>query len=263
MNDIRTLLHDLAGDEPPVAVDLDRQIARGRRRQQTHRLAAAGTSVALVAVLVVGVIALRPGSGAVDDLGAAGRAGAGTPNLPPVSTPRVADLPTDVSTARSKALRAELERLAPELGSLPDARSYDFVWSDGKKPTPHLSAGRAENDSQGGRSRSVAVEVGDRAAGVRVVTVCEKAGTPPPSGPGTPVGCQVRELPDGSIAFISEFTADGGDSTAIARHEVGVRLVRPDNIEVYVGSAQQGSTDAPPLTLARALEIAQALTVTP
>lgn len=263
MNDIRTLLRDLAGDEPPVVIDLDRQITRGRRRQRVHRFGAVGAAVALVAGVGGGVIVLRPGSGTTGGTGGPGdTAAAGQPALPPVTAPEVTDLPSEVSTTKSKALRSELERLAPELGTLTNARRYDFVWSDGKRQTPHLSAGSAENDASSGR-RSIGVEVGDRAAGIRVVTVCEKAGTPPPSGPGAPVGCEVRELADGSVAFMSEFTQDGSDPSTLARHETGVRLVRPDNIVVYVGSTRLGSTGAPPLTLARALEIAQALTVTP
>jgi hypothetical protein len=122
---VRAMLADLAGD-PPVGIDLDRQISRGRRRVMRRRTGAMAGAVTAVLCVAAGSVALAPAdSSARLTIGTRPRATelirpwpAHTPSLPPSlwcaegepQIPRVdpTTMMPSPSTARSKALATEL-----------------------------------------------------------------------------------------------------------------------------------------------------------
>jgi hypothetical protein len=256
---IRTLLADLADDAPPMDIDVDRQMQRGRRRHRRRIVTSAVTVVAASAALLGGLSALRPD---------------GTPaEVPVAGTTTDHLLPSNVrSTEKSRALLAEFERLTPELAPL-GKHAFDF--QTGQRS---LVAGGDWSYTVKDRSTRVTVSVqvgvhkGD--GGTSVPPSCQGSNRTPTcvtdNGAHVPKVCEtktgpnactdIRKLPDGSTAYLHEYDVAGGG------HSYDVRLVRTDKVEVYVGSGAAtvpGDTHTAPLSLTRVLEIARGITVTP
>jgi hypothetical protein len=162
-----------------------------------------------------------------------------------------------LSNARSQALAAQLTQLAPEITRRPGAVRNDAerLTPDGT-PVGHLWAAAYWTYPAASDSATDIVDlVVEVATGSgRVPRVCDGMDAPP----GRRCS-EVRTLADGSTAFIHDYTALGG-------HQHGVRLVRPNGTQVYVGSGAQilpGSTHDSLISGDRVLEIAQQITVTP
>jgi hypothetical protein len=252
---IHTLLADLAGEDPPVDIDLDRQIQRGRRRGRWRTASFAVAAVAVPAVLVSGFLAFRPDNGRSD----APVADPGTPwtTAKPPSV-RTTTLPpggkvpggkqTSASTEKSRALRAQFVALVPEIADTPGGRLFDMEFIGGPRSSTHAGA-----DWQWPDGNQVTVDI-----------VVGRRGNVPPECTGTTgsTPCtEVRHLPDGSIAYLHTYTVWGGDG-----HAYAVRLDRADGVSVSVSSAAQkpkGAKHDAPLSLKRVLEIAQKVTVKP
>jgi hypothetical protein len=244
--EVRTLLDELAGDQPEPAVDLDRLIARGRRRNRIRTTAFGVASITLAAGLAAGVLTLRPGGpDAVQP--------AGPQPTPTVSAGSFPGASQQRSTAKSTELADQLRSLAPEIDRIPGAQKSDAerFGPDGT-PAGHLSAESIWTypAADGQNMVGLHVEVG---VAHNVPPVCDGM------APGVNKCSEVRRLGDGSTAYIHNYTAVGG-------HQYEVRLVRPDGTWVYVGSVAQkpaGSTHDAPLPAERVLDIAQRITVVP
>ena len=250
---VRGLLDDLTVGQPEPTADLDGLIARGRRRSRIRSAAVGTLGLTLAVGLTGGVLAWRPG---VSDLPVSGQPSSSAPASTTTPSASAGSLPqvfTSKTTEKSKELASLLQRLAPEIGQIPGAQE-----SSGELFRPDGSAARhlhAESVwtyrvADGSNIVSFTVEVGTPR---RVPPVCDSM------TPGVNKCTEVRRLPNGSTAYIHNYTAAGG-------HHYEVRLVRPDKTWVYVGSSAQmppGSTHDAPLSAARVLEVAQQITTQP
>jgi hypothetical protein len=133
---LRTLLTDLANGDPPVGVDLDRQITRGRRRIRQRRLAA-GAGTLAVAAVVGAVIAVPAALGGLPHHTAGQRAGdpGGAGHSPQCGAVSAADWA--YHEAYTGAVRAKLPQIDGTLtdtyrrdstGCLLSPRSAVAVW---------------------------------------------------------------------------------------------------------------------------------------
>lgn len=249
---VRTMLDDLTADQPEPTDDLDRLIARGRRRSRTRTAAVGALSLTLAVGLTGGVLALRSGG---HDQPIAGQPSSSAPasTTPPPESFLAQNSYKTKTTERSKELAGLLQRLAPEIGQLPGAQvsSHELFRPDGSA-AGHLHAEGVWTYRVADESNMVSLTVDVGAAG-RVSRVCDGM------TPGVNQCTEVRHLPNGSTAYIHNSTAQGG-------HQYSVRLVRPDGTWVYVGSGAQmppGSTHDSPLSAARILEVAQQITTQP
>jgi hypothetical protein len=245
--EVRRLLDELTADQPEPTDDLNRLIDRGRRRGRVRTAAAGALGLTLAVGLTGGVLALRPDA---SDLPAAGQPSAVTAKEPTQRAPF-----TSKSTQKSKELARQLQHLAPEIGQIPGARMLDeqlFMPEPDGSRTWLVRAGSGWRYPVGKAENIVDLTVEVGAAG-QVPSVCDGM------TPGVNQCTEVRRLPDGSTAYIHNFTAQGG-------HQYDVRLVRPDNTWVFVGSGAQmppGSTHDAPVPAERVLEIAQQITIRP
>ena len=246
---IHTLLADLAGEDPPVDIDLDRQIKRGQRRVRLRTAAVWVAALAIPAVLVGGIVTLRPDGNRSD----APVASPGTPTgkLPDgvVSTIRKPGKQNVASTELSRALLAEVRKVIPELAATPGARLYNMEMMLGTEDTLHAGADWVW--PKPANQVTVDVEVG-------------RHGTVPPVCDGMTGRnrcTEVRRLPGGSTAYLHTYIVP-----ATQGHAYDVRLDRPDGFSVTVSSAAlkpKGATHDAPLSLERVLEIAQRITIRP
>ncbi len=153
-------------------------------------------------------------------------------------------------TKKSKALRAQVVTLIPELAQTPGGRLFDMEEVGGPDDgTVH--AGSDWRWPAQANQVTVDVVVGRRG---HVSPVCDGA-------TGSTPCTEVRRLPNGSTAYLHAFTVFGGTG-----HGYSVRLDRSDGISVTVDSAAQKPKDAThdaPLSLERVLEIAQKITCNP
>jgi len=236
---IHTLLADLAGQDPPVDIDLDRQIERGRAKVRRRTITVCVAAVALTAVAVGGIVTFRPDT----DRSQAPATRPSTPTAPATSR----DEGSSGSTELSHALLAQLQSLAPELAQTPGYRLYDM--QDSAEGPIHASFDWIWTAPP--NQVTVAVDVGRRDS-VRPVCDWPKGSTP----------CkEARHLPDGSIAYLNTYIVP--DTVG---HAYDVRLDRPDGISVTVTSAAyklKGAKHDAPLSLERVLEIARKITVKP
>jgi hypothetical protein len=240
---IHTLLTDLAGEDPPVDIDLDRQIERGQRRVRRRTAAVCVAALAIPAVLVGGIVTLRPDGNRSD----APVASPGTPTTP--STVRPPGKEKVASTEGSRALLAQVRSVIPELADTPGARLYDMEMVLGTEDTLH--AGADWIWPKEANQVTVDVEVGRHGT---VPPVCD-------GKTGRNACTEVRQLPGGSTAYLHAYIVPGTQG-----HGYGVRLDRPDGFSVSINSAAQKSKGAKhdaPLSLERVLEIAQQITVKP
>lgn len=254
---IHTLLTDLAGQDPPVDIDLDRQIQRGQTHVRRRTAATCLAALAIPAVIVGGIVTLRPNTNGSN----APAAGPGTP----VVTVRLPDgtvttmpspnarLPfgkaSSDSTQKSRALLTQFRSLAPELAETPGFRLFDMRDIGG--PTDGAIHAGYDWIWEGEANQvTVGVVVGPRG---KVPPVCDRTTGPEPCN-------EIRHLPDGSTAYLRSYLVPGGG------HSYEVLLVHPDGTSVSVFSAAQkpkGAKHDAPLSLARVLEIAQKITVKP
>jgi hypothetical protein len=234
---IHTLLADLAGEDPPVDIDLDQQIRLGRRRNRYRTAALCVTAVAVPAVLLGGILTLRP-----DNTGST--APAATTNSSPPLPNRTVTKPDVQSTTKSQALRAQVLKFIPEIRQTPGGRIFDMEFGD---PMGSIHAG-ADWIWQ------------EQANQVTISVVVARRGTEVPCG--GPNRCtQIRTLPDGSTAYLSTYIVPNSEG-----HSYDVRLDRPDGTSVSVSSSAlkpKGAKHDAPLSLNRVLEIAQQITVKP
>jgi len=261
---IHTLLADLAGEDPPVDIDLDRQIERGRRRVRRRSFTTGVAALAVAAVTVGGIATFRSDG----DRSEPPVAGQGTPTADPTRpTPSSIRLPdgtvvtpvqrgetpfgnfSDDSTEGSRALLAQVRSVIPELADTPGARLYDMEMVLGTEDTLH--AGADWIWPKEANQVTVDVEVGRHGT---VPPVCD-------GKTGRNACTEVRQLPGGSTAYLHAYIVPGTQG-----HGYGVRLDRPDGFSVSINSAAQKSKGAKhdaPLSLERVLEIAQQITVKP
>ena len=255
---IHTLLTDLAGQDPPVDIDLDRQIQRGQARVLRRTVTLCVAAVAVSAVAVGGIVTFRPDTNGSD----APAAGPSTPTAPvtlpdgTTVTPLQSGQPPSFATAssgsteKSRALLAQFQSLAPELAQTPDARIFDeqAIGRSGEGP---IRAGFDWVWPADANQVTVVVEVGRRGT---VTPVCD--------GKTGPNRCtEVRKLPDGSTAYLHAYSPPG-----TVGHGYDVRLDRPDGFSVSISSAAyklKGAKHDAPLSLERVLEIARKITVKP
>lgn len=253
---IHTLLADLAGEDPPVDIDLDRQIHLGRRRTRHRTIALCVTAVAVPAVLLGGVLTLGPDGDAIGP-----SAGPGTPSLKPptpskLPTAAVRDLAPWVqwdnpgrSTEKSRALGAELEQLVPEIRAIKGARSFDRQPSVKGQPVEFLAAG-VDLTIPDVKTVTLSLEVGAKA---NMVPQCE-------GRTGVNACTEIRKLPGGVTAYLKKYSIP---DTKV--QGVGVTLDRPDGTRVnfWNGTMSKDGKLPTPLDLARVLEVAQQVTVRP
>lgn len=174
-----------------------------------------------------------------------------------MSTPFDEPSGRDVSTARSQALAAQFAQVAPEIMRTPGAVCGDAetLNMDGTA-VGHLWAGAHWRypTATGTETNSVDLTVQVTTDWWPVPRVCDGM-----DAPSTHRCSEVRTLADGSTAFIR-------DSMALGGHQYGVRLVRPNGTQIYVGSGAQmppGTTHDAVIGRDRVVEIAQQITVTP
>jgi hypothetical protein len=246
---IHTLLADLAEEDSPVDIDLDRQIRRGRRRAHRHTAGLCVTAVTVPAVLLGGILALRP---AVDGDSQA----AGTPSNTVATTVQTSRpiAENTRSTAKSRALLAQLRQLTPELWQGPGKgkgyKPYDYEVSKSAMSPGVLHATLVWSVLKVSQF-TVGVDVGHESKVNQ-----QTCGTS-----STPKCTEVRHLADGSIAYLrhSPIPNNGYDDQ--------VSLKRPDGILINVHNAAdlvQGMVMLDvPLNLERLLEIARQVTVMP
>jgi hypothetical protein len=246
---IHTLLTDLADQDPPVDIDLDRQIKRGQRRVRRRTVTISVAALAIPVLLVGGIVTFRPDG----DRSEPPVAGPGTPTATtPGVTPRTVRLPGKSkveSTEQSRALLDQVKSVIPELSYLPGGRLYDMEMVLGSEDTLH--AGSDWIWPEPAAQVTVDVEVGRRGT---VPRVCE-------GKTGINACTEIKHLPDGSTAYLHTYIVPGGTG-----HAYDVRLDRADGISVTVSSAAIKPKDAKndaPLSLARVLEIARKITVKP
>ncbi len=247
-SDLRTMLARLVDEPPPVDIDLDRQIAEGRRRVRRRNLLGGLAGLVVLGLFggLVASLALQTADGPqpADELGPS------DPIKPPVISFQ------DASTARSQALASQFaQAVAPEIARVPGAvlKDRERLNPDGT-PAGWLWAGASWRYPAGRAANSVDLTVEVVNAGGLVPRVCEGMETPPADRCS-----EVRKLADGSTAFIR-------DSAALGGHQYSVRLVRPNGTQVVVFSGAQmppGSTHDAPIGRDRVVEIAQQITVTP
>jgi hypothetical protein len=249
---IHTLLADLAGQDPPVDIDLDRQIHRGQARVRRRTVSLCVAAVAVTAVAVGGIVTFRPDTNG-SNAPAAGRT-TPAPAIPTWATTNLRSLPHTtpdlIPTDRSRALLAQVKSVVPEFADLPEAKFLNFEVGTGADASLNTSAIWTY---PGDNEVSITVDVGPRDS---AAPVCE--GTT-----GINACTEIRQLPDGSTAYLlsslSPTKSDNG-------HAYLVRLDRPDGISVNVSSAAMkpiGTEHDAKLSLARVLEIAQKITVKP
>jgi hypothetical protein len=242
------LLDDLTADQPEPTHDLDRLIARGRRRSRIRTAALGALGLTLAVGLTGGVLALRPDVSDPPGAGQPSSSASAASKTPPASAGRLPHAFKRETTEKSKELASLLQRLAPEIRQIPGAQeSNEELFRPDGSAAGHLSAESVWTYRVAGNMVSLSVEVG---AAHEVPPVCEGM------TPGVNKCTEVRRLPNGSTAYIHNYTAGGG-------HHYEVRLVRPDNTWVYVGSSARmppGSTHDAPLSAARVLEVAQRIT---
>jgi len=244
---IHTLLADLADQPSPVDIDVDRQIQLGRRRHRRRLTAALCTAgIAVPAVLVGGVLTLRPSPGTDAPAVAA------TPSVSPV-TPSTIRLPGEEavrSTETSKALLAEVGRLIPELAQLEGARQFDMEMRRGDKRSIHAGTDLIY-EGQGGGQVTVSVVVASKGEW----RACK-------SLTGFEPCTRIEKLPDGSTAYLRTYIVP-----STIGHAYEVTLAKPDGTGVTVSSAayRPKGSQAPdaPLSLDRVLEIALQITIKP
>jgi hypothetical protein len=264
---IHTLLTELAGEDPPIDIDLDRQIQRGQRRVRRRTVTLCVAAVAVSAVAVGGIVTFRPDANGSD----APIASPGTPTtavtLPdgtvvtpvqrgeaPTFTPTTPATPRKTlrdgqrsSTAQSRALLVQLRALVPELTSPPGVKLWD---------EESVLRGVAFLDAGGrwdypGNTVDIHVSVGPQS---QVEPVCE--GTT-----GINACTEIRHLPDGSIAYLHGYILQN-----TLGHSYEVRLDHPGGLRVSIDNVawktKPGQHDAE-LGLERVLEIARKITVRP
>ncbi|MFC5265874.1 hypothetical protein ACFPJ1_27490 [Kribbella qitaiheensis] len=246
---VRSLLDDLTADQPEPTDDLDRLIARGRRRSRIRTAALGAVGLTLAVGLTGGVLALRPGASNLPVAPPPSSSAPASTTTPPASAGPAF---TSETTEKSRELGNLLQRLAPEIGQIPGAHQ-----SNGERLSPDGSAAHLSADS------TSKYRVGDLWNFVNLSVEVSTARQVPPvcdgMTPGVNKCTEVCRLPNGSTAYIHNYTAAGG-------HHYEVRLVRPDNTWVYVGSGADmppGSTHDAPLSAARVLEVAQQITTQP
>ena len=230
-------LAELVEEQPQNRIDLDRQIARGRRRARYRTIGTVGLATAAVLAAAGGIVALQPDEDALSP--------ANSPSAP--DSPRVVQPGVVLSqrpTEKSGALAAQLEQLAPEIARTPGARRYN------SGSPAELHAGALWNYPVGELIGTVALVVDVAEA---VSPVCTSMSGPEPCD-------EIKQLPGGSTAYRKSYPVDG-----VMQHEV--RIKHPDGIQVSVSSSAQ----LPPpvwarqalLDADRVLEVAQGVTITP
>ncbi|MEN3360794.1 MAG: hypothetical protein V7637_4776 [Mycobacteriales bacterium] len=271
-DELHGALADLVGSVP-VSIDVDRQIARGRRRRRLRRLTAAGATVAAVCAAAIAVATVTAPAGGTRQPAATQppRPAPATPTTPapPSQTVRppaaAGHVPDTVhrTSARSRALLAQLRQLAPELRPIAGGvYSDDERWTDG---VPHgLSADvmwQYPPDRIQGAS-DVQIQLMVTAGTFHGPEVCQSV-----TAPLEERCTDVRRLPDGSTAYLRDVNLYGGvpvpdrSSGDLVRE---VRLVRADGVEVWLKATAEGPVQHPvPLDLARVLQIADNVTVFP
>ncbi len=243
---IHTLLADLAGQDPPVDIDLDRQIQQAQAHVRRRTVTLCVAAVAVSAVAVGGIVTFRPADQRSDVPVASPTPSVAVPHqrITPPSTPDI------ISSDRSRALLAQVKSVVPEFADLPKAKFLNFEVGTG--PDASLSASAVwtyPNDNE----VSITISVGSRDSGP---FVCDGM-------TGINACTEIEHLPDGSIAYLrsSLSPVQGYDGNSYE-----VRLDRPDGIRVNVSSSATkptGTEHDAKLSLARVLEIARKITVKP
>jgi len=281
---VRTLLADHVQGDPPVALDVDDVVTRGRRRVRRRTAAVCAAAVLVPAIAFGGALTLAPVASDRSQVATTpgpdlpGEPIEGKPSLPQVKAEFVADLPgtpeslntnapIEAHSPKSRALLAQLRNLIPEMRKHPEMKAGDSPWTDGNELTPHLTASWSirQTDEAAVRKRiqetgmsinSVGVEMGARDKGIGV----------PGCWKGDDYQCSgARRFPDGSIALYKEFRSEYQGSGEMT-HSYSVNLIRPDGTEIHVYSEVVYQPDRPRnalLSLPRLMQIARGITVTP
>lgn len=258
---VRTMLADLVASVP-VRVDVERQVAAGRRRVRQRRLlsvggTAAGVAGALAATAVLAGPSRTPHSPAATATVPASPTetvvpGTGVHPHPTPTPSRTGMPPIRRSTATSRALLAQLRQLSPVFAGLPRGSYSDTESFYPDAPAHRLFAGvLARSDDS---DVMIDATIDPRDLGVEV---CD------PARPGSPDCTDVRHLPGGATAYLRSWTDDSGAPTN------EVRVARPDGFDVWVraNSSKVGGGVDPahpvPLTLEQVFDIARGITVRP
>lgn len=272
--DLRDLFADLVADQPEHRIDLDDRIAAGRRRVRRRTAATAtATALAVAAIAALGVT-LTPtttGNGPAGTTLTTGTTGTtGTSSASPTlvcsgNTCYRYDEPGSglgpgpgPRTDASRALGAELQRLAPEIAATAGANLTDTQWTQGGRPIGYLQAQVAWSYPQARGTDSVSLDAevwSPKTAASAFSTGMPICGDHPDSRPCT----RIEELSDGSTAYQSK------QQEKDRFYSYDVWIVRPDRTVVHVASYSQmtpGTSHYPVLDLDRALEVAKGITVT-
>ncbi len=254
--DLRELFNELVEDQPQHAIDLDRQIVRGRRRARYRTAGATGLVAAGVLGIAATAVVLRP-DGTPSQI-------AGQPSPTPEATvrtfggsedaPGVTSTRYDRSTELSRLLAAQLRQLAPELAGSSQYTMSDAQGRRGGQFVPQVWAGfDVTFDGLPDPATVFRAKVGDASQDVEVICTSME----PVEGKGF-CSATERTLPDGRVARLYAYQ----DAGVVRR---GVRLVRPDGVRVVLEVGMivpPGTTPIPAVSADRLLEIAQGITVT-
>jgi hypothetical protein len=253
---IRTLLADLADGDPPVGIDLDRQITRGRRRLRYRRMSATGLAFTAVLAVASGAATLLPRDNSAPLQAATATARCNTHgDLTGRLRPSVSGWPglglgfRGISTPRSQALLCQVSARVPGVPArnavVGDSERFDVHCN----PLYDVFAGVVRDYPSGGRTYRLVVGVEVERSTHRLDTGRAACVDPGQAGPGDTC-LDVRELPDGSTGYL-------------INQRYGrklVQVVHPDGsqIEVTWVGAQQGPNR---LSAERVLEIARGITM--
>lgn len=244
MDDLPELLRDASEDAPPARLDLAATIRRGTQlRRRRTALRAAGSVVALAAVVGVGISgmnALRP---AVGTAPVAGPAPASIPASSPTPTP------TPTPTTRTPPTKEEPAALGdwirPRLLAMLEPHGTTTIVEEWSNDT-FYRFNVTVDDGKGAALMVFIVERDPRDPAARgpLLRRCS------PGDPDIPEGASCTALADGSILWTAKTT---GYATKDPRHkgENGnhAMLTRPDNTRISLVAANGlGEKSAPTRT---------------
>jgi hypothetical protein len=258
MNEIRTLLDDLAGD-PPADLDLDRLIDRGRRRAKLRGLGASALAAALVAGTIGAAVAFGAGSERSAEPAGSPTAAQSTRAVRTITgEPALGESYRPRPTVKSKELATQLRTLVPEYGTARYSRDDGQYFDDQARPTRWLTAGVSVTDPRAAHHQLPVFDLTIAAPGAAgrspIDVICTSM--IPEDGPcvGTP-----RRLSDGSQARVHSRLVDG-------ERRYAVLIIKPDGTRIVVDGGimwADGVKNLPDLGPDRLIEIGQAVTVRP
>jgi hypothetical protein len=238
---MRTQFDDAIGPVPPHAVDLERVIARGRRRERLRRWGSGGVGVAAVGLVGAVLLATSGGPGRGEDAAAPPKptvapspstgASTASPAPSPAATRKTPPAEANATELRlSQALAAAVTRVAP--GSTArksyegkEAFRFGYYYHEDDSTGGDFNHYNAFADvSAGGRSGEMVVSLGQVSAVWRVPTDCGGGGEP---------GCTASVGPHGEQIMGQRIVSESATTNYVA-------VTRADGTAILITAANQG-----------------------